>query len=30
MVQDAAGQGTKPGAAGLSCGCDYDLDTERT
>ena len=29
MAQDEAGGRTKSGAAGLSCGCDYDLDPKR-
>lgn len=27
---NATGQGTKPGATGLSCGCNYDMDSKRT
>ena len=29
MAQDVARQEIKPGAAGLSRGCNYDMDTER-
>lgn len=29
VAQDAAGKRTKPDSAGVSCGCDYDLDSER-
>ena len=27
---NATGQGTKPSATGLSCGCNYDMDSKRT
>ena len=30
MAQNAAGQGTESGAAGLSCRYNYDMDSKRT
>lgn len=30
MAQNAAGTGFESGAAGLSCGCNYDMDSKRT
>ena len=30
VAQNAAGQGTESGAAGLSCRYNYDMDSKRT
>ena len=30
VAQNAAGQRTESGAAGLSCRCNYDMDSKRT
>ena len=30
VAPNAAGQGTESGAAGLSCRCNYDMDSKRT